>query len=129
MLDSELYDRESHDNPASGRGAGDVAPAPAVPAAVFQPPQARPEPVTPTARPESATPARPETAGPAGSAGPAGNSESAADDDDGTGTGRRRRRRSSRGRGRNGDQDATAEVGDGAPESQESEPGQDAPAD
>src|SRR5438876_431496 len=133
MLDSELYDRESHDNPASGRGAGDVASAPAVPAAVFQPPQvvfqppqARPEPVTPTARPESATPARPETAGPAGSAGAAGNGESAADDDDGTGAGRRRRRRSSRGRGRNGDQDTAAEAGEGATEAQDGETGRDA---
>ena len=133
MLDSELYDRESHDNPASGRGAGDVAPAPAVPAAVFQPPQvvfqpppARPEPVTPAARPESDTPARPETAGPAGSAGGAGNGESAADDDDGTGAGRRRRRRSSRGRGRNGDQDTAAEAGGGATEAQDGEAGQDA---
>ena len=56
MLDSELYDRESHDNATGGPGAGDVTPAPAVPAAVFQPPQvvfqppqARPEPVTPAA--------------------------------------------------------------------------------
>src|SRR5436190_139951 len=134
MLDSELYDRESHDNPASGRGAGDVASAPAVPAAVFQPPQvvfqppqARPEPVTPTARPESDTSARAETAGrPAGSAGAAGNGESAADDDDGTGAGRRRRRRSSRGRGRNGDQDTAAEAGEGATEAQDGETGRDA---
>ena len=51
-----------------------------------------------------------------------------ADDDDGTGTGRRRRRRSSRARGRTGDQDTAAEGTDGAPESQDSEPGQDAPA-
>ena len=139
MLDSELYDRESHDNPASEPGAGDVTPAPAVPAAVFQPPQVVFQP--PQARPESfppaasaapsapSAPARPEGAGQAGSAGPAGNGEGAGDDDDGTGTGRRRRRRSSRGRARNGDQDAGAEAGDGAPESQESEPGQDAPAD
>ena len=134
MLDSELYDRESHDNPASGRGAGDVASAPAVPAAVFQPPQvvfqppqARPEPITPTARPESDASARPETAGrPAGSAGEAGNGESAADDDDGTGAGRRRRRRSSRGRGRNGDQDTAAEASEGATEAQDGETGQDA---
>ena len=136
MLDSELYDRESHDNATGGSGAGDINPAPAVPAAVFQPPQvvfqppaARPE---SAAKPESAPPARPdtagrpETAGQAGSAGPAG--DGAGDDDDGTGTGRRRRRRSSRTRGRAGDQDTAAEGTDAGPESQDSEPGQDAPA-
>src|SRR6266566_5884910 len=133
MLDSELYDRESHDNATGGSGAGDIAPAPAVPAAVFQPPQVVFQP--PAARQESeppAAPARPEraarpeaagqaegagyagsaghagSAGQAGSASPAGNGEGAGDDGDGTGTGRRRRRRSSRGRGRNGDQDAPA---------------------
>src|SRR2546429_3242731 len=91
MLDSELYDRESHDNATGGSGAGDIAPAPAVPAAVFQPPQVVFQP--PAARQESeppAAPARPEraarpeaagqaegaghagSAGQAGSAGPAG---------------------------------------------------------
>jgi ribonuclease E len=150
MLDSELHDRESHDNATGGPGAGDITPAPAVPAAVFQPPQvvfqppaALPEPAPKqesAARPESAAPARPETSGQAGSAGqtrsadrtgsagPAGNDDGAGDDDDGTGTGRRRRRRSSRARGRTGDQDTAAEGTDGAPESQDSEPGQDAPA-
>src|SRR5690242_8199979 len=145
MLDSELYDRESHDNATGGSGAGDINPAPAVPAAVFQPPQVVFQP--PAARPESAaksesapparpdTASRPETAGQAGSAdragsaGPAGNGDGAGDDDDGTGTGRRRRRRSSRTRGRTGDQDTAAEGTDAAPESQDSEPGQDAAAD
>jgi ribonuclease E len=140
MLDSELHDTESHDNTTGGPGAGDINPAPAVPAAVFQPPQvvfqppaARPE---PAAKPESAPPARTETAGRpetagqagpvdrAGSAGPAGNGDG--DDDDGAGTGRRRRRRSSRTRGRTGDQDTAAEGTDAPPESQDSEPGQDA---
>src|SRR6266700_656405 len=54
MLESELYDRESHDNATGGHGAGELNPA--VPAAVFQPPQVVFQP--PTARPESA---RPET--------------------------------------------------------------------
>jgi len=144
MLDSELHDRESHDNTTGGPGAGDVNPAPAVPAAVFQPPQVVFQP--PAARPESAaksesapparpdTAGRPETAGQAGSAdraesaGPAGNGDGAGDDDDGTGTGRRRRRRSSRTRGRTADQDTAAEGTDAAPESQDSEPGQDASA-
>src|SRR5690349_11651653 len=144
MLDSELHDRESHDNTTGGPGAGDVNPAPAVPAAVFQPPQVVFQP--PAARPESAAksesapPARPDTAGRpetagqagsadrAGSAGPAGDGDGAGDDDDGTGTGRRRRRRSSRTRGRTADQDTAAEGTDAAPESQDSEPGQDASA-
>src|SRR5690242_2916978 len=141
MLDSELYDRESHDSATGGSGAGDINPAPAVPAAVFQPPQVVFQP--PAARPESAAksesapPARPDTAGRpetagqagsadrAGSAGPAGNGDGAGDDDDGTGTGRRRRRRSSRTRGRTGDQDTAAEGTDAAPDS---EPGQGASA-
>jgi len=144
MLDSELHDRESHDNTTGSPGAGDVNPAPAVPAAVFQPPQVVFQP--PAARPESAaksesapparpdTAGRPETAGHAGSAdragpaGPVGNGDGAGDDDDGTGTGRRRRRRSSRTRGRTADQDTAAEGTDAAPESQDSEPGQDASA-
>src|SRR2546429_3938070 len=102
MLDSELYDRESHDNATGGPGAGDITPAPAVPAAVFQPPQVVFQP--PAAKPESAAPARPETSGQAGSAGqtrsadrtgstdragstgPAGNGDGVGDDDDGTGT-------------------------------------------
>ena len=143
MLDNELHDRESHDNTTGGPGAGDINPAPAVPAAVFQPPQVVFQP--PAARPESAaksesapparpdTAGRPETAGQAGSADRAGSAagrhgDGAGDDDDGTGTGRRRRRRSSRTRGRTGDQDTAAEGTDAAPESQDSEPGQDASA-
>ena len=142
MLDNELHDRESHDNTTGGPGAGDINPAPAVPAAVFQPPQVVFQP--PAARPESAgksesapparpdTAGRPETAGQAGSADQAGSAgpvgDGVGDDDDGTGTGRRRRRRSSRTRGRTGDQDTAAEGTDAAPESQDSEPGQDASA-
>jgi ribonuclease E len=141
MLESEPYDKEFNDNPASGRDAGELNPA--VPAAVFQPPQVVFQP--PAARP---APARPEPAPPsqaAGSSGPAGtsagsnagtsaenggNSESAegagnsGEDDDGTGPGRRRRRRPSRGRGRNGDQDAAAEAGDGQPEPQSAQGGE-----
>ena len=56
MLESELYDREFNDNPG-GRDAGELNPA--VPAAVFQPPQVVFQP--PTARPE---PVRPEPAPP-----------------------------------------------------------------
>ena len=141
MLESEPYDKEFNDNPASGRDAGELNPA--VPAAVFQPPQVVFQP--PAARP---APARPEPAPPsqaAGSPGPAGtsagsnagtsaensgNSGSAegagnsGEDDDGTGPGRRRRRRPSRGRGRNGDQDAAAEAGDGQPEPQNAQGGE-----
>ena len=104
------------------------------PQVVFQPPAARPEPAaTRVRRPGNLRQADPGQAGSAAPgrdrrdrAGPAGSSDG--DDDDGTGTGRRRRRRSSRARGRNGDQDTAAEGTDGAPESQASEPGQDAPA-
>ena len=142
MLDNELHDRESHDNTTGGPGAGDINAAPAVPAAVFQPPQVVFQP--PAARPESAgksesaPPARPDTAGRPETAGQAGSADrrdprrpvgdGVGDDDDGTGTGRRRRRRSSRTRGRTGDQDTAAEGTDAAPESQDSEPGQDASA-
>src|SRR6266566_1547005 len=66
MLDSELYDRESHDNATGGPGAGDVTPAPAVPAAVFQPPQVMFQP--PAVRPE---PGKPESAARSDSAAPA----------------------------------------------------------
>jgi ribonuclease E len=142
MLESEPYDKEFNDNPASGRDAGELNPA--VPAAVFQPPQVVFQP--PAARP---APARPEPAPPsqaAGSPGPAGtsagsnagtsaeNSENSGsaegagnsgEDDDGTGPGRRRRRRPSRGRGRNGDQDTAAEAGgDGQPEPQSAQGGE-----
>src|ERR1700677_2352749 len=53
MLESELYDREFDNDGKSGRGAGEVA-GPAVPAAVFQPPQVvfQPPP-SPQARPEA----------------------------------------------------------------------------
>ena len=128
MLESELYDRESHDNTTGGQGAGELTPV--VPAAVFQPPQvvfqppaARPDPVSPPSQ------ARTETGSQPASSGPAGHAEGGGDDDDATGTGRRRRRRSGRGRGRNGEQDAAAEAGDGAPEAQDGESGQEPAAD
>jgi ribonuclease E len=128
MLESELYDRESHDNTTGGRDAGELTPA--VPAAVFQPPQvvfqppaAQPDPVSPPAQ------ARTETGSQPASPGPAGHAEGGGDDDDATGTGRRRRRRSGRGRGRTGEQDAAAEGGDGAPEAQDRGSGQEPAAD
>ena len=133
MLESELYDRESNDNATGGRGAGELNQA--VPAAVFQPPQVVFQP--PTARPEPG-PVRSEPAPPgqvADSPVPAGTSGNAdgdggpGDDDDGTAAGRRRRRRPSRGRGRTGDQDATADAGDGQPETQAAEGTQDAQPD
>ena len=137
MLESEPYDKEFNDNPASGRDAGELNPA--VPAAVFQPPPVVFQP--PAARP---APARPEPAPPsqaAGSPGPAGSNAgtsaensgnsgsaeaagSSGEDDDGTGPARRRRRRPSRGRGRNGDQDAAAEAGDGQSEPQSAQGGE-----
>ena len=127
MLESELHDRESHDNTTGGRAAGELTPA--VPAAVFQPPQvvfqppaARPDPVSAPSQ------ARTETASQPASSGPAGHAEGG-DDDDAAGPGRRRRRRSGRGRGRNGEQDTAAEPGDGAPEAQDAEPGQQPAAD
>jgi ribonuclease E len=124
MLESELYDRESHDNTTAGRGAGELTPA--VPAAVFQPPPvvfqppaARPDPVSPPEQARTETGSQPASSGSAGHAEGGGG-----DDDDAAGTGRRRRRRSSRGRGRTGEQDAAAEAGDGAPEAQDGESGQ-----
>ena len=131
MLESELYDRESNDNATGGRGAGELNPA--VPAAVFQPPQVVFQP--PTARPEPvrSEPAPPGQAAdspvPAGTSGTADSDGGPGDDDDGTAAGRRRRRRPSRGRGRTGDQDATAEAGDGQPETQAGEGTQDAQPD
>jgi len=124
MLESELYDRESNDNSTGGRGAGELTPA--VPAAVFQPPQvvfqppaARPDPVSPPAQ------TRTETAGKPATSGPAGDGEGAASaDDDAAGAGRRRRRRSGRGRVPAGDQDVAASAGDGPQESHDGEPGQ-----
>jgi hypothetical protein len=70
MLESEPYDKEFNDNPASGRDVGELNPA--VPAAVFQPPQVVFQP--PAAR---SAPPRPEPASSsqaAGSPGPAGTS-------------------------------------------------------
>src|SRR5271169_2772110 len=116
MLESELYDRENSDNAGGARAAGELnAPAPSVPAAVFQPPPVvfqppalRPEPAPVAAQPSVST--RP--------AGPPANGDAAGDggggggaDDDGTGTGRRRRRRPSRSRTRAGE-DGAAEAGD-----------------
>jgi ribonuclease E len=128
MLESELYDRESHDNTTGGHDPGELTPA--VPAAVFQPPQvvfqppaARPDPVAP------ASPGRTEAASQTASSGSAGHSEGGGDDDDATGQGRRRRRRSGRGRGRNGEQDTAAEARQGAPEAQDAEPGPEPAAD
>src|SRR5580700_10054539 len=129
MLESELYDRENNDNAGGGRAAGELnAPAPSVPAAVFQPPPVvfqppaiRPEPVT-TQPSVSTRPAGPpanvagppaSVAGPpANAAGPPANGDAAGDggaDDDGTGAARRRRRRPSRSRTRTDD---TTEAGD-----------------
>src|SRR5262249_26410012 len=99
MLESELYDRDSDDNATGGHGGGELDPsapsAPAVPGAVFQPPQVLFQP--PTARPEPvrAEPARADAPGSSGSPDPAGSGEGADDEDDG-GPSRRRRRRSSR---------------------------------
>ena len=127
MLESELYDRESNDNTTGGRDAGELTPA--VPAAVFQPPRVVFQP--PAERPDPVAPApqgRTETASQPASSGLASHPEGSGDDDDATGSGRRRRRRSGRGRGRNGEQD-TAEAGDGAPQAQDAEPGQEPAAD
>jgi ribonuclease E len=133
MLESELYDRESNDNATGGRGAGELNQA--VPAAVFQPPQVVFQP--PTARsepgPVRSEPAPPgqvaDSPVPAGTSGNADGDGGPGDDDDGTAAGRRRRRRPSRGRGRTGDQDATADAGDGQPETQAAEGTQDAQPD
>ncbi|HLN65835.1 MAG TPA: ribonuclease E/G, partial [Streptosporangiaceae bacterium] len=132
MLESELHDRENNDDAGGGRAAGELnAPAPSVPAAVFQPPQVvfqppavRPEPAPASPPSESSRPAGPpsESSRPAGPpsessrpAGPPGNGEAAGEggpDDDGAGASRRRRRRPSRSRSRNGDQDGAAEADD-----------------
>src|SRR5260370_35665526 len=63
MLESELYDRENRDKAGGGRAAGELnAPAPSVPAAVFQPPPVafqppaiRPEPAPVTTPPRAST--------------------------------------------------------------------------
>jgi ribonuclease E len=134
MLESELYDRDSNDDAAGGRGASELTPS--VPAAVFQPPPVVFQP--PAARPEpaQADPASGSSAssGPSGTkAGTQGDTEAAGglggpggpgasgDDDDGSASGRRRRRRPSRSRSRNGDQDAAAEAVDDQPENQATE--------
>src|SRR5579859_7600963 len=132
MLESELYDRENNDHAGGGRAAGELsAPAPSVPAAVFQPPPVlfqppaiRPEPAPATVQPtESTRPAGPPTstrpAGPPANAAAAPANGDAADDggfdDDGTGAARRRRRRPSRSRSR---ADGAADAGD-APAAQD----------
>jgi ribonuclease E len=132
MLESELYDRENSDHAGGGRAAGELsAPAPSVPAAVFQPPPVvfqppaiRPEPAPAAVQPtESTRPAGPPTstrpAGPPANVAAAPANGDAADDggfdDDGTGAARRRRRRPSRSRTR---ADGAAEAGD-APAAQD----------
>jgi ribonuclease E len=118
MLESEPYDRDSHDNAGTGRGAAELnPPAPSAPAAVFQAPQVVFQPPAVRSEPAPASPpggsAR-SASQPTGSAGPAaasGNGEPPDEggaDDDGSAAGRRRRRRPSRGRTRNGDQDAVS---------------------
>jgi ribonuclease E len=137
MLESELYDRDSHDNATSGRGAGELNPS--VPAAVFQPPQVLFQP--PVARPEPASAGpRSRPLGSQGSSGASGSSgtdagpnartddgaepaASPGDDDD---PGRRRRRRPSRTRAKAGDTDAAAESGDTPPEGQSTDGAQEA---
>src|SRR3984957_6083975 len=132
MLESELYDRENNDHAGGGRAAGELsAPAPSVPAAVFQPPPVvfqppaiRPEPAPAAAQPPGPPrpPAPPTSTRPAGppanvAAAPA-NGDAADDggfDDDGTGAARRRRRRPSRSRTR---ADGAADAGD-APAAQD----------
>ena len=71
MLESELYDRESNDDTTGGRGAGELTPA--VPAAVFQPPQvvfqppaARPDPVSPPAQARTESASQPASSASAG---------------------------------------------------------------
>jgi ribonuclease E len=112
MLESEPNDREFNDDTAGGGGAGELNPsAPAVPAAVFQPPQVVFQP--PTVRPEPPAPSPASgSSRPAGTPGGPDANADAGGDDDGGASGRRRRRRSSRSRARSGDQDAPAEAGD-----------------
>src|ERR1700683_4274211 len=111
MLESELYDRESHDNAAGGRGAGELSSSPpSVPAAMFQPPQVLFQP--PAVRTEPVS--QPEAPRPASSSGGSEPPGEAGGDDDGTGPRRTRRRRPSRSRARTGDQDAAESGGDAA---------------
>jgi ribonuclease E len=127
MLESELYDREFDDAAKGGSGAGEVSPA--IPAAVFQPPQVvfQPPQVRPeTAQPAGATRTRGNGAASGASIG-AGGAAGARPDGDGTASGdngdgqdgadgadgRRRRRRTSRTRTRAGgpdDQSADADL-------------------
>ena len=92
MLESELHDRDSHDNAGSGRSAAELnPPAPSVPAAVFQAPQVVFQP--PAVRSEPAPASQPSGSArsasqPSGSARPAGapgngepSDEGGADDD------------------------------------------------
>ena len=59
MLESELHDRENNDNAGGGRAAGELnAPAPSVPAAVFQPPQVVFQPPAIRAEPAAGQPSR-----------------------------------------------------------------------
>jgi ribonuclease E len=112
MLESELNETQSNDNTAGGGDAGELNPSsPAVPAAVFQPPQVVFQP--PAARPErpapDPAPGSSRAAGAPGGSDPDGDADG---DDDGAASGRRRRRRSSRSRAKGGEQDAPAAVGD-----------------
>ena len=112
MLESELNETEFNDNTAGGRGASELNPsAPAVPAAVFQPPQVvfQPPPVRP--EPQAPSPSS-GSSRPAGAPGGPDADGDAGGDDDGAASGRRRRRRSSRSRAKGGDQDAPAQVAD-----------------
>jgi ribonuclease E len=113
MLESEPNETEFNDNNAGGGGVGELNPSsPAVPAAVFQPPQvvfqppaARQEPAAPSPASGSSRPA-----GAPGGSDPDGD----ADSDDDAASGRRRRRRPSRSRAKGGEQDAPAAVSDAA---------------
>src|SRR5579859_4825960 len=148
MLESELYDRENSDSAGGGRAAGELnAPAPSVPAAVFQPPQVvfQPPTIRPAAEPVTTQPPvstrPPVSARPTVSTRPAGppdNFDAVDDtggDDDGTAAARRRRRRPTRSRTRSAE-DGAAETGDapasqdadGAQSGPDAEPAQDQPA-
>src|SRR5579859_7753055 len=138
MLESELYDRENSDSAGGGRAAGELnAPAPSVPAAVFQPPQVvfQPPTIRPAAEPVTTQPpvstrptvsARPTVS--TRPAGPPDNFDAVDDtggDDDGTAAARRRRRRPTRSRTRSAE-DGAAETGD-APASQDADGAQSGP--
>src|SRR5580698_10043390 len=126
MLESELYDREFDDAGKSGRGAGEGGVSgvgPAIPAAVFQPPQVlfQPPDVRPEAAQQPASGARSRGNGSAGAAVDPKPDADGADNGDGPdgadgADGRRRRRRPSRARtragGGDGDQAADADGAD-----------------